>query len=138
MNGDLEVQVLREADRSNLLMERAVLREELILSGSECHGLPHQPYLTEPPACGPHVQWCGRGVARITRYPLFRFLLEFAADRERSAFLRGLHGNVLAIGRGCNDISVAILGRCIALQLKYSIGNLDAADVHHRVQCRRQ
>jgi hypothetical protein len=32
-----------------------------------------EPQLTEPPDADPHVRWCGRGVAGITRYPLSRF-----------------------------------------------------------------
>ena len=45
----------------------------VISSGSESLGSTHRPQLTEPPDADPHVRWCGRGVARIARYPLSPF-----------------------------------------------------------------
>ncbi len=55
-----------------LLAERIQLCREHTSNRSECLGSQHKPQLYEPPDADPHVRWCGRGVAAISRYLLSR------------------------------------------------------------------
>ncbi len=56
------------------MAERILLYRAHTSNGSEYPGWPHVPQLFEPPDADPHVRWCGRGVAAISRYPLSRFV----------------------------------------------------------------